>query len=42
MYQKALEKWHLRDVDKRKSWAAFSKLMVEQYERLLKLAPASP
>ena len=37
MYQKALKKWHLRDVDDRKSWAAFSKFMVEQYERLLKL-----
>ena len=36
MYQKALKKWHLRDVDERKSWAAFSKFMVEQYERLLK------
>ena len=37
MYQKALEKWQLRDVDERKSWAAFSKFMVEQYKRLLKL-----
>ena len=40
MYQKALKKWHLRHVDERKSWAAFSKFMVEQYEHLLKLGTA--
>ena len=38
MYQKALKKWNLRDVEDRKSWAAFSKFMVKQYEPLLKLS----
>ena len=30
MYQKALEKWHLRNIDDRKSWAEFAQFMVGQ------------